>query len=566
MKLFDVIVIGTGAGGEMAIHTLCQAGLTVCALNAGRELNPQTDFQNHKMPYDLKFRGYGSPSRRKQSVGFMDNEFISDDVWEHEIAYSTAPGTRWTWPRCNAVGGKTNFWGRSAARMAQMDFKAASRDGFDVDWPIGYDEIAPYYSRVENMIGVASTKQNRPSNPDGEYLPPMGFRYLDHLLSAGAQKAGIPYLPDRIAQLTQPHNNHPACHYCGNCTNGCDVGAFFSTPYFLLPDAQKSGNLEIRTNALAREILIDQDGQAKGVAYVDRHTRQEVEVYGKAIVVAASCLSTTQIMLNSRSRHWPTGIANSSGQLGRNLCDHLYGTSGYGHLPQLLGKPSFPDNVSSATIAWIPRWQNLENPKEEAFIRGYSFYPYGGCDIFPSYFDDIEGFGRTYKSEIKRRYPTPVNLVVQAPSQRSDNNYADIDPVRRDIFGIPQIRIHFEWDENTLKMWEHSKITCQQIFKNAGAMYEGHGEPESPGYSLHETGTCRMGNNPHKFVTNRIGQTHDIANLFICDASTFLNCTDKTTTLSILAFALRTSEYIVKQFHSGRFTFVAKDYELVPTT
>jgi choline dehydrogenase-like flavoprotein len=554
MKSYDVIVIGTGAGGGMAIHALCGAGLKVCALNAGRELDPKTDFQNHKMPYDLKFRGYGSPERQAQSVGFMDNEYLPADVWEHEIAYSTAPGTRWTWPRCYAVGGKTNFWGRSSARMAQMDFKAASRDGFDVDWPVEYNEIAPYYSRVEKMIGVASTRQNRPSNPDGEYLPPMGFRYLDHLLAAGAKKSGIPYLPDRIAQLTQPLNDHPACHYCGNCTNGCDVGAFFSSPYFFLPQAHQSGNLEIRTNALAREILVDQDGQAKGVAYVDRTTRQEVEVYAKAVIVAASCLSTAQILLNSRSRHWPTGVANSSSQLGKNLCDHLYGTSGYGYLPQLLGHPSFPDNVSSATIAWLPRWQNLDNPKEESFIRGYSFYPYGGCDIFPAYFDDIEGFGQSYKSEIKRRYPTPINFVVQAPSQRSDKNYVDIDPVKKDIYGIPQVRVHFEWDENALKMWEHSKHACRDIFKNAGAEYEGHGEPESPGWSLHETGTCRMGNDPRQFVTNRFGQTHDVANLFVCDASTFLNCTDKTTTLSILAFALRTSEYVVEQFKNGHFT------------
>jgi choline dehydrogenase-like flavoprotein len=554
MKIYDVIVIGTGAGGGMAIQALCGAGLKVCALNAGRELDPKTDFKNHKMPYDLKFRGYGSPERQAQSVGFMDSEYIPADVWEHEIEYATAPGTRWTWPRCYAVGGKTNFWGRSSARMAQIDFKAASRDGFDVDWPIEYDEIAPYYSRVEKMIGVASTRQNRPSNPDGEYLPPMGFRYLDYLLAAGAQKSGIPYLPDRIAQLTQPLGEHPACHYCGDCTFGCDVGAFFSSPYFFLPQAHQSGNLEIRTNALAREILVDQDGQAKGVAYVDRTTRQEVEVYAKAVIVAASCVSTAQILLNSRSRQWPTGIANSSSQLGKNLCDHLYGTSGYGYLPQLLGHPSFPDNVSSATIAWLPRWQNLDNPKEESFIRGYSFYPYGGCDIFPSYFDDIEGFGQSYKSEIKRRYPTPINFVVQAPSQRSDTNYVDIDPVKKDIYGIPQVRVHFEWDENALKMWEQSKDSCREIFKNAGAEYEGHGEPESPGWSLHETGTCRMGNDSRHFVTNRFGQTHDVVNLFVCDASTFLNCTDKTTTLSILAFALRTSEYVVKQFKNGHFT------------
>jgi choline dehydrogenase-like flavoprotein len=548
MDTYDVIVIGTGAGGGMAIKTLCQAGLKVCALNAGRQADPMKDFRMHRMPYDMKFRGFNSPQRRAISVGYMDNEYVAPDAWEHNIAYSTAPGTSWTWPRSNLVGGKTNFWGRSAARMSEIDFKAASRDGYDVDWPVSYEEMAPYYTRAEEMIGVASTVQNRPSNPDGSYLPPMKFRCLDYIIEAGAKKSGIPYLPDRIAQLTQPHQGHPACHYCGDCTEGCDIGAFFSSPYFLLPAAHATGNLELRTNAIAREILVDENGHAKGVAYVNRTTHQEVEVYAKAVVVAASCITTAQIMLNSRSRHWPTGIANSSGQLGRNLCDHMYGTSGHGYLPQLLGQPSFPDNVSTATVAWLPRWQNIENPRQEKFIRGYSFYPSGGCDIFPWYYDDIEGFGESYRAEIKRRYPTPVSFYVQAPSQRSDQNFVDIDPDKKDMFGTPQVRIHFTFDDNTYKMWEHSKQACQELFHNMGAVYQGHGEPQSPGWSLHETGTCRMGNDPKHFVTNRFGQTHDVPNLYACDASVFLNCTDKTTTLSVLAFSLRTSEHIVSQF------------------
>ncbi len=554
MEGYDVIVIGTGAGGGMAIKTLCEAGLKVCALNAGRQLDPAKDFREHRMPYDVKFRGFGSPAHRARSVGYMDSEYVAPDVWEHEIEYAVGEGTRWTWPRANAVGGKTNFWGRSAARMASIDFKAASRDGFDVDWPVTYEEIAPYYTRVEEMIGVASTVQNRPSNPDGSYLPPIQFRCMDHILASGAGKLGIPYLPDRIAQLTRAHQGHPACHYCGNCTNGCDVGAFFSTPYFFLPLAQATGNLELRTDAVAREILVDGDGHARGVAYVERQSHREIEVHAKAVIVAASCITTAQIMLNSRSRQWPTGIANSSGQLGRNLCDHMYGTSGYGYLPQLLGQPSFPDNVTAATVAWLPRWQNLAHPTQEKFIRGYSFYPGGGCDEFPGYYDDIEGFGAAYKAEIRRRYPTPASFTLQAPSQRSDRNFVDIDPVKKDVFGTPQVRIHFEWDQNTLQMWEHSKEVCKELFAAMGAVYQGHGDPESPGWSLHETGTCRMGNDPQHFVTNRFGQAHDVPNLYACDASVLLNCTDKTTTLSVLAFSLRASEHLVAQFKAGTVT------------
>jgi choline dehydrogenase-like flavoprotein len=552
-QTYDVIVIGTGAGGGMAIKTLCEAGLKVCALNSGRRLDPQTDFRNHRMPWEMQYRGFGDPKTHPQSEpDFVGETEYVQNVWERELAYTTAPGTKWIWPRCSAVGGKTNFWGRSSARFGDIDFRAASLDGYDTDWPVTYEEMAPYYTRVEKMIGVASTVQNRPSNPDGSYLPPFNFRCFDMILQAGAQKTGVPYLPDRIAQLTVDHEDHPACHFCGDCTSGCEVGAFFSTPWFLLPAAEATGNLELRTNVLARNILVDENGQASGVACIDRNTGQDYEVHARAIVMAASCMESARIMLNSKSRHWPSGIANSSGQLGRNLCDHLYAVSAGGYLPQLLGQPSFPDNVGDNSISWMPRWQNLDHPHQENFIRGYSVYPDGGCAEFPSYYDQIEGFGSSFKREMKRRYPTPVSFMVQAPTLRSDKNYVDIDPEARDSHGIPKARIHFQWGENELKMWEHSKRACAQLLQAAGGILEySADEPESPGYSQHETGTCRMGNDPKQFVTNRFCQTHDVANLYVCDASVLLNCTDKTTTLSILAFALRTSEYLAQQFRRG---------------
>ena len=551
-QLYDVIVVGTGAGGGMAIKTLCEAGLKVCALNAGRRLNPQKDFRNHRMPWEMKFRGFGDPAKRSDTnPGFVDTEW-GEGIWEHEITFTTAPGTVWMWPRCFAVGGKTNFWGRSSARFGDIDFRAASLDGYDVDWPVTYEEIAPYYSRVERMIGVSSTVQNRPSNPDGEYLPPFNFRCLDHILQKGAERIGLPYLPDRIAQLTENHDGRPKCHFCGACTSGCDTGSFFSTPWRFLPKAEATKNLELRTDALAKNILVDENGMAKGVAYIDRKTKQEVEVYGRAVVVAASCVESARIMLNSKTRRWPNGIANSSGQLGRNLCDHLYGESARGYLPQLLGQPSFPDGVGDNTVVWMPRWQNLKSAREEKFIRGYSVYPGGGCSEFPWYAIQAEGFGSRYKREVKRRYPTPVSFTVQAPSLRSDKNYVDIDPEVKDAYGIPVVRIHFQWDENVLKMWEHSKEICAEVIRSAGGVYEGSAsEPLIPGWSLHETGTCRMGNDPKQAVTNRFGQTHDVSNLYVCDASVFLNCTDKTTTVSIMAFTLRTCEHMIENFRRG---------------
>lgn len=536
----------------MAIKTLCEAGLKVCALNAGRRLNPQKDFRNHRMPWEMKFRGFGDPGKPSDgNPGFVDTEW-GPNIWEKEVTFTTAPGSTWMWPRCFAVGGKTNFWGRSSARFGDIDFRAASLDGYDVDWPLTYEQIAPYYSRVERMIGVSSSVQNRPSNPDGEYLPPFNFRCLDHILQKGAEKIGVPYLHDRIAQLTENHEGFPQCHFCGACTFGCDTGSFFSSSWRFVPKAEATKNLELRTEAMAKNILVDESGMAKGVAYIDRKTRQEVEVYGRAVVVAASCVESTRIMLNSKSRHWPSGIANSSGQLGKNLCDHLYGESARGYLPQLLGQPNFPDSVGDNTIVWMPRWQNLKSPREEKFIRGYSVYPGGGCSEYPWYATQAEGFGSAYKRDVKRRYPTPVSFTVQAPSLRSDSNFVDIDPGAKDSYGIPKIRIHFQWDENVLKMWEHSKEVCAEIIRKAGGVYEGSAnEPLIPGWSLHETGTCRMGNDPKHAVTNGFGQTHDVQNLYVCDASVFLSCTDKTTTISIMAFTLRTCEHMIENFRRG---------------
>lgn len=528
----------------MAIKTLCQAGLRVLALNSGRRLDPSKDFRNHRMRYDMKYRGFGNPRTRR----YHDETEYTEGFWEHDISYTTAPGTEWEWTRSNVVGGRTNFWGRSSARFGEIDFRAASLDGFDVDWPVSYPEIATYYSRVEKMIGVASTVQNRPSNPDGEYLPPMKFRCLDRILWGGAEKLGVPYLPDRIAQLTVNLGERPKCHYCGNCTSGCDTGSFFSTPWFFLPPAEETGRLELRTNAIAKNVLVDRDGRASGMAYVDRTSGREIDVYGKAVVLAASCIETARIMLNSKSRHWPAGIANSSDQLGRNLCDHLYGRPAFGYLPQLLGQPSSPDNVSDSTVAWMPRWQNLSNPRQQKFIRGYSVYPGGGCAEFPWYHGRLEGFGSSFKSEIKRYYPTPAGFTIQAPSLPDKNNYVDIDPEVKDKYGIPVARIHFQWTPNELLMWEHAKEVCAEILEAAGGELWGVGErPFWPGYSQHEVGTCRMGNDPKKFVTNGFGQCHGVPNLYVCDAAIFPFPTDKTTTLSILAFTLRACERLVRE-------------------
>src|SRR5690606_7655018 len=230
-----------------------------------------------------------------------------------------------------------------------------------------------------------------------------------------------------------------------------------------------------------------------------------------------------------------------------NLCDHMYGSCARGFLPQLLGAPSQPDNVSNSTVAWMPRWQNLENPHQEKFIRGYAVYPGGGCAEFPWYYNRLEGFGSEFKRAVKHYYPTPVSFTIQAPSLPTRNNYVDLDPEVVDVFGIPVLRFHFNWGPNELLMWEHAQEISSEILKAAGGeLWEVGEKPLWPGFSQHEVGTCRMGNDPKKFVTDRFGRCHDVSNLYLCDASIFPFPTDKTTTLGILAFSLRTCEYLIE--------------------
>src|SRR5713101_1204352 len=395
MRLFDAIVVGTGAGGGMAMKLLCEAGLSVLALNSGPRTDPAKHYRMHRQPYDLKYRGEGNPlslagRAHQEHYSVEEGEYTEGpELFEHDVAYSNAPGTDWYWKRCKGTGGKANFWGRSSARYGDIDFKAASLDGFGEDWPVDYAEIAPWFSRAERYMGVASTVQNRPSNPDGDYLPQIPWRCLDYIIQEAGKKIGVPYLPDRCAQLTVAHNGHPACHYCGNCTRGC------------------------------------------------------------------------------------------------------------GFIPRLVGQPPTPDNIADSTIGWMPRWQNLENPREEKFIRGYSVYVGGGCGEFPGHYPQLEGFGSEFKRNIKRYYPATIGSYIQAPALASPKNYVDIDPDKKDIFGIPRLRFHYEWGENELLMWEHSKKMIIDFFRAAGGeMWGADAEPNRPGTSLHEVGVCRMGNNP----------------------------------------------------------------------
>jgi choline dehydrogenase-like flavoprotein len=315
-KVYDVCIVGSGAGGGMAAKVLTEGGLQVALLEAGPPINPEKDFKEHVWPYQLPHRGAGVGGKLRNVLG---DEFMAPNgAWTIEgEPYTSAPGSNFIWFRSRIVGGRTNHWGRIALRFAEVDFKSRSTDGEGDDWPISYRDLAPYYDKVESYIGVFGTKEGISSAPDGIFMAPPKPRCTEIFIKRACDKAGVMCVPARLAIITKDLHDRPACHYCGQCGRGCKTASNFSSSQVLLPPAQKTGRLTLITNAMAREIIVGKNGKAEGVSYIDKNTRTEQRIKARAVVIAASACESARLLLNSRSTLFPDGLANSSGVVGR---------------------------------------------------------------------------------------------------------------------------------------------------------------------------------------------------------------------------------------------------------
>ena len=557
-KVYDVCIIGSGAAGGTAAKVLTEGGLNVVMLEAGPPLHPESDYKEHVWPYQLPHRGAGVGGKAMADF----SEFLAPNgSWDIEgEPYTNAPDSRFRWFRSRIVGGRTNHWGRIALRFAPVDFKSRSTDGMGDDWPITYEEVAPYYDKVESYIGVFGTAENVSSAPNGVFLPPPKPRCTETIIKAACDKIGVTCIPSRLAVITKPLNGRAPCHYCGQCGRGCVSASNFSSSQVMLPAAERTGKFTLVANAMVREIVVGKDGKAEAVSYIDKPSRTEKKIYAKAFVVGASACESARLLLNSKSTQFPDGLANSSGVVGRYLTDSV-GSSGGGFIPRLLKMPAHNHDGVGGMHMYVPWWKY---DRRNDFLRGYHIELGGGRNMpgvgeFGPLCEEYEGYGLELKKKCREMYGTFVGFAGRGEMIPNEHTYCEIDSNTVDEWGIPVLRFHFQWSDNEIKMAKDMQQTFREIVEAAGGAYYDRTRPDGPnpygiqdgGVIIHELGVVRMGNNPKISALNSYCQAHEVKNVFVTDAASFVSNPDKNPTLTIMALSWRASEYLLDQAKKG---------------
>lgn len=550
---FDAIVVGSGITGGWAAKELTEQGLRTLVLEAGRPITPERDYVEHQPPWEAPFRGLGD-RRAVEARQRIQRQSVSFDEWSHvfwiddvDNPYTTPPDKPFLWFRARQEGGKSIIWGRQVYRWSDLDFEANLREGIAVDWPIRYRDIAPWYDHVERFIGVSGRAEGLPHLPDGPFLPPMAFNCVEaHARERIAARFGRERVLTigRVAVLTRPHNGRAPCHYCGPCQRGCITRSYFSSINATLPAARATGRLTLRPLSIVRRLALDpRTGRVGGVEVIEARTRNERRYTARVVFLCASALESARILLNSRSSRFPDGLANSSGQVGRNLMDHIKWGGASGEFDGWTDRRVIgvrPNGV------YVPRFRNLTS-RHPDFVRGYGFQGDAGRAGWEARVRSA-GLGLDFKRRLSELGPWRMSLAGFGEMLPREENRVTPHPSLVDAWGIPVLHIACAWGENELAIHRDMNVTAAELLEAAGARHvvQRAGGPSTPGGTNHEMGTARMGRDAGTSVLNGWNQAWDVPNLFVTDGACMTSSGNQNPSLTYMALTARACRYAVE--------------------
>ena len=554
---YDAIVIGSGMTGGWAAKELTEKGLRTLVLEAGRSIQPEEDYVEHIPPWEVKFRGMRDRHRLQEDQPIQSMCYACDEwsakffVSDKEHPYTTEPGKPFRWIRGRQVGGRSIMWGRQVYRWSDLDYEANLRQGIAIDWPIRYADVAPWYDYVEDFMGISGEALGLPELPDSKFLPPMELNCAEmEVRDAMAKHFGGERVLTigRVAILTKTHRGRAACHYCGPCERGCITRSYFSSVNATLPAAEKTGRMTLRSHSVVHSVSFDaRTRRATGVRVIDAKTRATLEFRAKVIFLCASTLESVRILFNSATSEFSNGLANSSGELGHNLMDHVKGGGATAIIPGnedriVIGRR--PNGI------YVPRFRNVRE-KHGEFLRGYGFQGGGHREGWERGMAQT-GFGPEFKKSMSQPGPWRFTFQGYGECLPNHNNYAELDKEKVDAWGIPVLKIHCAWGGNEQAIRKDMSIAAAEMLAVAGARgIEPFTDDDPPGFSIHEMGTARMGRDPKTSVLNCYNQAHDVKNLFITDGGAMVSSSCVNPSLTYMALTARACDCAVQQMKRG---------------
>ena len=543
---YDAIVVGSGISGGWAAKELCEKGLKVLMLERGKPVEHPNFPTATKNPWEIDYRGRLTEQDKQTSfVQARHYSFRGDNkhFYINDLENPYREKKRFDWIRGDVVGGRSLLWARMSWRWSDLDFEANKKDGHGVDWPIRYQELAPWYDYVESFIGVTGNTVGIPHLPDGKFQPPMEMNCVEKDFKSKLKEkfSDRHLIIGRSANLTQPVKGRGQCQYRNLCHRGCPYGAYFSTNASTLPAAFETGNLTLRPNSLVNKVLYDdKKGKATGVEIIDTETNQVIEYYSKIIFLNAATLGTTFILLNSMSARFPNGLGNGSDQVGRNLMDHHKGAGANATVE------GFEDSYYSGrrpTGVYLPRFRNISEIRKD-YIRGFGLQ--GGAGR--SGWDRSDAFGASLKTEVQSPGPWHIGFGGFGECLPYAENRVTLTNELKDKWGRPTLNADCEFKENEKAMQQDMANSAAEMLDAAGYKnVKPYVNTSFPGNANHEMGTARMGRDPKTSVLNSFNQMHEVPNIFITDGSAMTSSACVNPSLTYMALTARACDYAVKE-------------------